>query len=208
MPGELRSSNASQSGRLSNRFEKALILAYQLHKDQKRKDTDIPYIAHLLAVASLVLEAGGGEDEAIAALLHDAAEDQGGKKTLDIIRDEFGEHVAQIVEGCSDSFGFPKPPWNKRKEAYLDHLLQADPGTRLVSLADKLHNCRDILLTYRMIGDSIWDRFKGKKEGTMWYYRELDHIFTQTGTDSLTLEFHRVFTELTSLVDMEGDSND
>lgn len=184
---------------LSRRFEEALIMAFRLHHDQKRKSTDIPYIAHLLGVTSLVLEAGGGEDEAIAALLHDAAEDQGGQKTLAAIRAKFGDHVAQIVEACSDTFSTPKPPWEKRKQSYLVHLHEADPDTRLVSLADKLHNCRDILLTYRLIGEATWDRFKGGKQGTLWYYRELDRIFMATGNDAHTHEFHRVFVELAEL---------
>ncbi|ANV84510.1 phosphohydrolase [Picosynechococcus sp. PCC 7003] len=164
--------------RLSERFSKALVLAETLHRTQIRKGSGTPYIAHLLGVASLVLEAGGDEDEAIAALLHDAIEDQGGLKTRDLIREKFGDRVTEIVEGCSDSFdGEKKKPWRERKEAYLQHLTTASASVHLVSMADKLYNAQSILRDYQRIGEILWTRFKGKKEGTLWYYNSLLAIF-------------------------------
>ncbi|WP_119313948.1 HD domain-containing protein, partial [Calidithermus terrae] len=146
---------------LSERFKDALGLAFELHMGQRRKGTDVPYLAHLLAVSAIVLEHGGGEDEAIAALLHDAAEDQGGRETLERIRRRFGERVAAVVEGCTDAWEEPKPPWRGRKEAYLAHLPGADAATRLVSCADKLHNARAVLADYRRLGEGLWARFQG-----------------------------------------------
>ncbi len=125
---------------LNERFDQALNYAIQLHADQLRKGSGVPYLAHLLSVTALVLEDGGSEDEAIAALLHDAVEDQGGLATLEEIRSKFGTHVADIVAGCTDSFEDPRPPWKQRKDRYLQHLAQATPEVRRVSLADKLHN--------------------------------------------------------------------
>jgi (p)ppGpp synthase/HD superfamily hydrolase len=129
---------------LGQRFQAALVQAARLHQRQVRKQSGVPYVSHLLAVCALVLEDGGSEDEAIAALLHDAVEDQGGAQTLDHIRNLFGDEVAAIVDGCSDTDQDPKPPWRERKEAYLRHL--ADPATSAsvlrVATADKLHNAR------------------------------------------------------------------
>ncbi len=126
-----------------------------------------------MAVASLVLEAGGDEEMAIAALLHDVVEDCGGMPRLEEIRRQFGARVARIVEGCTDSFGEPKPEWIERKKDYLREVKHADSETRLVSASDKLHNVRTILADYRQDGEEIWKRFNGKKEGTLWYYRAL-----------------------------------
>ena len=181
---------------LASRFEEALILAPRLHARQKRKDKDLPYISHLLAVTALVLEDGGDEDEAIAALLHDAVEDQGGMRTLEEIRRRFGERVAAIVEGCSDALALPKPPWQERKQAYLEHLRSASAGVRRVSLADKLHNARSILADLEQDGEAVWSRFNGGKQGSLWYYRSLLEIF-QSGPDSHMLrEFTRVMEEI------------
>ena len=166
---------------LGKRFQEALVYATQLHADQYRKGGDVPYVAHLLAVTSLVLEAGGDEDEAIAALLHDAAEDQGGRATLDEIRDRFGETVAEIVAGCTDSWTIPRPPWRKRKEATIAHLRTASASVRLVSAADKLHNARTILADYRTLGEALWSRFNGGREGTLWYYRSLVEVMQDAG---------------------------
>jgi (p)ppGpp synthase/HD superfamily hydrolase len=185
---------------LSSRFEEALTLAARLHADQVRKGTTIPYISHLLAVASMVLEQGASEDEAIAALLHDAAEDQGGRATLEDIRNRFGDAVAEIVEGCTDSWVIPKPPWRTRKEAYLAHLREASASVRLVSAADKLHNARTILSDYRALGESLWSRFTGGREGTLWYYRALVEVLRAAGTTSLVEELDRVVSELEHLV--------
>ncbi len=162
---------------LTERFHSALTYASRLHAKQRRKGKDVPYVAHLLGVAALVLEAGGDEDQAIAALLHDAVEDQGGLPKLDEIRAEFGERVAAIVAGCSDSFTHPKPDWCERKKKYLQHLPTASPDVLLVSAADKLHNARTILADWREEGDRVFERFKGKKQGTLWYYRALTDTF-------------------------------
>jgi len=164
----------------SPRFQSALIYAVEIHADQKRKSTEIPYISHLLAVASLVMEAGGNEDEVIGALLHDAAEDQGGLKRLVDIRRRFGENVADIVEGCTD--GMPdetgeKAPWKERKLAYIEHLKTASRSVRLVSNADKLHNAIAIERDLSAIGIRVFDRFNQSSEETLWYYRELSKEF-------------------------------
>jgi len=184
---------------LSSRFEEALILATRLHTNQVRKGTRIPYVAHLLAVTALVLEDGGDEDQAIAALLHDAVEDQGGIETLDEIRKLFGERVAHIVEGCSDSFESPKPPWRERKVNYLRHLREADIDIQRVSLADKLHNACSILLDLQQHGDVIWERFKGGKDGTLWYYCSLVAIFHENDFSPMVGELQRVFNEIEEL---------
>jgi len=199
-------SDITETTRLTERFEEALVYSTQLHASQKRKAANIPYIAHLLGVTSLVLEDGGNEDEAIAALLHDAVEDQGGEKTLDEIRRRFGERVAMIVQGCTDSYTLPKPPWQERKDNYIDHLRHAIPEVRRVSLADKLYNARAILKTYRQIGEITWERFNGGRVGTLWYYRTLVSIFKQTGDDFMTAELERVVSELERLVNMIGSA--
>ncbi|MBN2548633.1 MAG: HD domain-containing protein [Anaerolineales bacterium] len=164
---------------LTDRFEQALLYAARLHREQKRKGSQVPYLAHLLAVTALILEAGGDEDQAIAGLLHDAVEDQGGLKTLTHIREQFGERVARIVDGCSDSDTLPKPPWRQRKEQYLEHLRTAAPEVLLVSLADKVHNARSIREDYQTLGEPIWERFTGGKAGSLWYYHSLAAIFQQ-----------------------------
>jgi (p)ppGpp synthase/HD superfamily hydrolase len=158
---------------LSDRFEEALVYATRLHVLQLRKGTNIPYISHLLSVAALVLEDGGDEDEAIAALLHDAIEDVGGDRTRQEIRQKFGEEVAQIVEACTDSDTIPKPPWRERKERYIEQFRASSAEMRRVSLADKLHNARSILSDRYRLGDEIWSRFKGGKQQTLWFYRSL-----------------------------------
>jgi len=184
---------------ISDRFEEALVLAVRLHAGQTRKGTDIPYAAHLLAVASIVLEHGASEDEAIAALLHDAAEDQGGRATLEKIRDRFGDAVAETVAGCTDSWTIPRPPWRKRKETYIAHLRGASASVRLVSAADKLHNARTILADYRVLGESLWSRFNGRREGTLWYYRSLTEVLQDTGPASIVEELDRVVSEIERL---------
>ena len=158
---------------LSHRFEQALVYASIVHAGHVRKGTTIPYVSHLLAVAALVLEHGGDEDEAIAALLHDAVEDAGGQPRLADIRQRFGERVAEIVLGCTDTDVCPKPPWKARKEAYIAHLEQVSPSARLVSCCDKLHNTRCIVADLRMLGDAVWQRFTGRRDGSLWYYTAL-----------------------------------
>ncbi|MFZ6029658.1 MAG: HD domain-containing protein [Chloroflexota bacterium] len=177
---------------LSSRFEEALTYAFQLHQGQARKGSGVPYVSHLLAVTALVLEYGGDEDQAIAALLHDAVEDQGGLPVLAQIRDRFGECVADIVAACSDSFETPKPPWRARKERYLAHLPEKLPAARLVSLADKVHNARTILADYGRIGEEIWGHFKGGKDGTLWYYQALVDAFRTGGDEPLIDELARL----------------
>jgi (p)ppGpp synthase/HD superfamily hydrolase len=156
---------------LSGRFQEALVYAATLHDGQVRKGTEVPYVSHLLAVASLVLEHGGDEDEAIAGLLHDAVEDQGGARTLQEIRDRFGDRVAAIVEGCSDTDTIPKPPWRQRKERFLERVRTAQRSVLLVAAADKLHNARTLLASYRAEGEDVWHRFRGGRDGTLWYHR-------------------------------------
>jgi len=185
---------------LTERFEEALVLAAQFHARQVRKGTTIPYISHLLAVTSLVLEHGGNEDEAIAALLHDAVEDQGGAAAREKIRRLFGDTVVAIVDGCSDTDEMPKPPWRERKERYIAHLRTASPSVRLVSAADKLHNVRSILADYRISGEALWRRFNGGKAGTLWYYRSVTDTLREVGPSSLLDELDRTLTELERLV--------
>ena len=184
--------------KLSSRLEEAFRYAAHLHKNQKRKGTDIPYIAHLMSVTAIVLENGGDEDEAIAALLHDAVEDQGGLKTLKEVRIRFGEKVAEIVDGCTDAYTQPRPPWRKRKEAYIAHLYQASPSIILVSLADKLHNTRAILTDYRQVGDDLWDRFVGGRSDTMWYYQELSKVFREITSGFMVEEFEHIVDRIIS----------
>ncbi|MGB0748255.1 MAG: HD domain-containing protein [Magnetospiraceae bacterium] len=159
----------TETPRLSDRFDAALSYAAALHRTQLRKGTEIPYVSHLLAVTATVLEHGGTETEAIAALLHDAAEDQGGLAQLDHIRATFGDTVADIVAECSDTFETPKPPWRERKEKDLAKVGQKSAAARLVSAADKLHNARAMLRDCEALGEDLWSRFKGGKEGTIWY---------------------------------------
>ena len=184
---------------LSPRYEAALVMATQLHASQKRKGTSIPYVSHLLAVSSLVLEHGGSEDQAIAALLHDAAEDQGGLPTLDKIRDHFGDVVAEIVDHCTDAYEEPKPEWRIRKEEYIASIEEKPLGAALVSCADKLHNARAILNDLRTVGDELWGRFTGGKEGTLWYYKSLVDAFDDTLGNSLSEELKRTVNEINDL---------
>ncbi len=185
---------------LTRRFEEAFCFAFRLHATQKRKGTDIPYIAHLMSVAALVIEDGGDEDEAIAGLLHDAVEDQGGRKTLEEIRRRFGERVAGIVEGCTDAETLPKPPWLARKKRYIDHLRLAPPEVRRVSSADKLHNARAILADYRHEGERLWARFNAGRDDILWYYLALVQAFKAAGSGPIVDELDRVVTELERLV--------
>jgi GTP pyrophosphokinase len=156
--------------KLSPDFDEALAYAARLHAGQVRKGSETPYIAHLLAVAAIALEHGASEDEAIAALLHDAVEDQGGRPTLERIRRRFGDEVATIVDGCTDTDEMHKPSWRPRKERYIAHLRQAPYAVRLVAAADKLHNAHSVLAEYRILGEELWTKFTGGREGTLWFY--------------------------------------
>ncbi|MDZ7962243.1 MAG: HD domain-containing protein [Aulosira sp. DedQUE10] len=184
---------------LSERFTAALTYATELHAKQVRKGSGVPYIAHLLGVASIALEYGANEDEAIAALLHDAIEDQGGAATREEIRRRFGDNVTAIVDGCTDADTTPKPPWRERKEAYIAHLPTASPSVLLVSAADKIYNSQSILKDYRDCGESLWQRFQGGREGTLWYYRTLVDTFKNTGPTAMVDELERVVLELEAL---------
>ena len=177
--------------RLGRRFEQALLFATRKHAGQTRKASDVPYIGHLLGVTSLVLEVGGDEDLAIAALLHDVVEDCGGTPMLKEVRKRFGKRVAHIVDGCTDAYEEPKPPWYDRKSKYLERLRKEDNDVRLVSCADKLHNVGTILRDYREVGESIWERFRGKRDGTLWYYRALADEFARGKPNRLINELER-----------------
>jgi len=177
-----------------------MIYASQVHAGQKRKGTEIPYITHLLAVTAIVGENGGTENEAVTALLHDAPEDQGGEERLEDIRARFGDEVAEIVAGCSDTFETPKPEWKERKERYIAHVRGASNSVRLVSAADKLHNARSVLSDYRKLGGALWERFNGGREGTLWYYGALVEAFREAETSpSIVGELDRTVTELEHL---------
>ncbi len=178
--------------KLTPRFEESLCYAVRLHADQTRKGTQIPYAAHLLSVAALVIENGGDEDQAIAALLHDAVEDQGGLPRLQEIRQRYGERVANLVDGCTDAYQLPKPPWRQRKEAYLDRLRKEHPDVRLISLADKLHNARSLFISLKEEGQAVWKRFNGGKDGTLWYYQALLQVFLEISPGAMTDEFQRL----------------
>jgi (p)ppGpp synthase/HD superfamily hydrolase len=170
------------------KFEAALVYAARLHRDQTRKGSGILYVNHLLAVAAIVGENGGTEKEVVAALLHDAPEDHGGRARLEEIRERFGDEVAEIVAGCTDTYEDPKPAWQPRKEAYVAHVRTAPPSVRLVSAADKLHNARSILADLRVSGNELWGRFTGGKEGTLWYYRALVGALGAAGTNAAVVE--------------------
>lgn len=186
----------TETPQLSTRFEAALVYATRLHANQVRKGSGVPYISHLLSVAALVLEDGGDEDEAIAALLHDAIEDQGGAKTREEIRQRFGERVVSIVDGCTDSETLPKPPWKERKLNYLEKIRLAPPEVRRVSLADKLHNARSIVADWEREGEKAWQKFKSGKEGTLWFYRNFLEIYQQKGSNFLSKELARLIARL------------
>jgi (p)ppGpp synthase/HD superfamily hydrolase len=186
---------------LGQRFCDALCLANALHAEQRRKVSGAPYVSHVLAVASLVIENDGSEDESIAALLHDAAEDCGGQQTLQKIRNQFGSVVAEIVLGCSDTLESPKPPWRQRKQHHLVQLAVAERSVKLVSLADKLHNLRTSIHGFTMYGDPFWENFHGGREGLLWYYEELMRVFERSNLPApLLLDFAENWRRLTKLL--------
>lgn len=187
---------------LAERFEDALAYAARLHRHQVRKGAGIPYVSHLLAVAAIALEHGADEDVAIAALLHDAVEDQGGAPTLEAIRTRYGERVARLVAAASDTDVTPKPPWRARKEAYIAHVREAEPDALLVSASDKLHNARALLLDYRTQGEGLWSRFSAGREEILWYYRGLVDAFRANGhcPPALLAELERTVDALAGLV--------
>lgn len=173
------------------KFDEAMLLAHELHRHDVRKGSGRPYISHLLGVCSLVVDYGGDEEMGIAALLHDAVEDHGGRPMLEQIRQRFGDRVAHIVDGCTDSYvldASQKEPWRQRKEEYIARVAHEDADVRLVSAADKLYNCRTILRDLRAEGIASLDRFKGGRKDTVWYYDELVHAFRAAGSNSLVEE--------------------
>lgn len=176
---------------LSERFVEALQYAHEIHREHMRKGTDIPYITHLMSAAALTLENGGNEDQAIAALLHDAVEDCGGLERLDDIREKFGEAVAQIVADCTDSWVEPKSAWRGRKEAYVESLRTKPESSLLVALADKTHNARSIVSDLHAIGERHWDRFNADRTGMLWYYRSLADAFQSRLPGALCRELQR-----------------
>ena len=181
------------------KFEDALVYAARLHRDQARKGSRVPYVTHLLAVAAIVGENGGTEEEVVAALLHDAPEDAGGRERLEEIRERYGDEVAEIVAGCTDTYEDPKPAWRPRKEAYVAHVAEASSSVRLVSAADKLHNARSILADLRSLGEELWDRFTGGKRGTLWYYRTLTEAYKRAGANAVVEELDWVVREIEAL---------
>lgn len=175
-----------QSAALGERFSEAVAGATRLHAAQRRKGTQIPYVAHLLGVTAIALEHGANEDEAIAAVLHDAIEDAPDDLGADWVRrwlrSRFGQPVLDIVEACTDADTHPKPDWTTRKIRYIEHVASAAPSVVLVSASDKLHNARAILADYREMRDALWERFNkdAGKAGVIGYYRGLVTAFQQT----------------------------
>jgi len=181
---------------LGSRFESAIAMAMRLHSTQVRKGNGSPYIGHLLAVTSLVVENGGTEDEAIAAILHDAVEDQGGHSALHEIRSEFGNKVANVVAECTDTFEAQKSPWRKRKEDYIATIPSKSASARLVSIADTIHNAQSLLNDFSATGHELWERFNGGRNGTLWYYRTLAEAFEKTGPQQLAMQLRSLIGQL------------
>jgi (p)ppGpp synthase/HD superfamily hydrolase len=177
---------------LTSRFDEAFAYAHAVHSDQIRKVTGTPYIAHLMGVASIVIDDGGSEDEAIAGLLHDAAEDFGGRPRLEDIRARFGDAVARIVEDCTDSWTTPKMPWAERKTRYVEHARTLPAPSLRVSAADKVHNGYAILRGLRSMGDAVWERFSAAPDDVLAYYQSLVRAFREAGGGHLVDELERI----------------
>ena len=180
---------------LTPRFDEAFAYTHQTHAGHTRKGNGVPYIGHLMGVASIVIDDGGSEDEAIAALLHDAAEDSGGRARLDDIRGRFGDQVAKIVEDCTDAWTDPKPPWMDRKRHYVDHARTLAPASLRVSAADKVHNAYAILRDLRNTGEAVWQRFELERAGPddiVWYYQALVRAYREAGGGRLVDELDRI----------------
>jgi (p)ppGpp synthase/HD superfamily hydrolase len=181
---------------LGQRYADAVAYAVELHAGQARKGTTIPYLTHLLAVSSLVLEDGGDEDEAIAGLLHDGPEDQGGQAILDEIRRRYGDRVASLVDGLSDTLVEPKPEWRPRKETYLARLASEPDSVLRISLADKLHNLRSVAIDLATKPE-VWTRFNAGRDEQAWYYTALLAAFElRLGASRNLPEFRRLVTEV------------
>ena len=178
------------------RVTQAFALAEKLHAGQTRKGSAIPYITHLMAVAAIVGENGGNEDQIVAALLHDTVEDQGGRAMLEEIRNQFGKTVASLVEACTDAFERPKPPWKQRKLDFLARIPAAPIDARLIIAADKIHNLRSMSADHRKVGEQLWERFTASRDETLWYYAAvLDALLTEWAHPILH-EFRRTLNEL------------
>lgn len=184
---------------LTERFDDALTYASRIHRAQRRKGADIPYVSHLLGVAAIAIENGATEDQAIAALLHDAVEDQGGAERLDDIRTRFGEEVARIVDDCTGSDMEPKPPWRGRKEAYLASLSHKPAASLEVSIADKTHNAGAIVADLHVHGEQVWTRFTGGRDGSLWYFRALADAFAPLAPGTASDRFARLVGEMERL---------
>ena len=178
--------------KLSGRLDDAFRYAHEVHVRQTRKGTESPYISHLMGVSSIVIDDGGSEDEAIAALLHDAAEDHGGRARLADIRQRFGDGVAKIVEDCTDSWEEPKRPWAERKHAYVQHARKLAAPSLRVSAADKVHNAYAILRDLRNMGEGVWDRFTATPDDVMAYYEGLVRAYREAGGGRLVDELDRI----------------
>jgi (p)ppGpp synthase/HD superfamily hydrolase len=177
---------------LTTRFDDAFRFAHELHAGQTRKGTTAPYVGHLMGVASIVLDDGGSEDEAIGALLHDAVEDQGGRQRLDEIRERFGDTVARIVEDCTDSWETPKKPWVERKRQYIEHARHLGASSLRVSAADKVHNAYAILRDLRNSGEAVWGRFNAAPDDILSYYESLVRAYREAGGGRLVDELDRI----------------
>jgi len=177
---------------LTSRFDEAFTYAHAVHATQNRKGTGSPYIGHLMGVASIVLDDGGSEDEAIAALLHDAAEDAGGRDRLEDIRARFGNAVATIVADCTDSWTTPKLPWAARKKKYVEHARTLPAPSLRVSAADKVHNAYAILRGLRIGGEKVWDAFNAGPDDVLAYYQGLVRSYREAGGGHLVEELDRI----------------
>lgn len=193
---------------LSDRFNVALGYAELAHRAQKRKGSHVPYVSHLLGVCAIVLEYGGDEDQAIAALLHDVVEDQGGAPRLKEVARLFGARVARIVDCCTDAYLHPKPPWKDRKQLYLASLKDNDPDSWLVSCADKLYNAQSVVRDYRIFREDLWERFHGGREGTLWYYRALADEFNRLMPGTLADDLELTVVQLEALTARHMPANE
>jgi (p)ppGpp synthase/HD superfamily hydrolase len=200
-----KKTQARSTTQLTTRFDDAVTFARYIHIAQASKGTTIPYLAHLLGVASIVLEMDGTEDEAIAALLHDAIEDGGGLAVEIAIREQFGADVARIVRAVSDTDEKPKPPWRQRKQDYLNSIPNKQRDELMVSVADKVHNSRRVLTDYRAIGDEIWPRFKEGRDGQLWYYDQLVPAFQARAHDLGPAAAQRVNEMAHTVTELKGE---
>lgn len=184
----------------SERLDEAFALARRLHQGQTRKGSSTPYLSHLLAVSGIVSEYGGDEDQVIAALLHDAVEDQGGWPLLAEIQAQFGDRVATLVEACTDAFDRPKPPWKERKLGYLARIPLSPPDARVIIAADKIHNLRSMIADYERVGERLWDRFTASRDETMWYYGAVRDALRPDWNHPALVEFQRTLSALRAII--------